>query len=110
MLTPATRSELATGDGNYAGIAFAAVLAAYFLGAIPAALAGAAHPSLRRWLSPGLAALATGALGTGAYLLTFGAHLPGIFSFSELMKSAILPSFFGVAVPAYLIGRYGNDA
>jgi hypothetical protein len=73
---------------------------AYMLGAIPAFLAGLALPTLRRVLSPTLAAAATGFAGVAIYLLTFGSHIISGPRPVEAMLIYALPAFSGVAVAA----------
>ncbi len=73
---------------------------AYILGGIPSFLAGLALPTLRRKLSPVLAATATGLLGVLVYCLTFGSHL---LSGAKPVESTLIfaiPAFSGVTVAA----------
>ena len=73
---------------------------AYMLGAIPAFFAGLALPTLRRILSPILAAAATGLLGIATYSLTFGSHLiSGPWPIQSTLLY-VLPAFSGVALAA----------
>jgi len=79
--------------------------ATYFLGAIPAFLAGLALPTLRRRLSPVLASAATGLAAVLAYALTFGSHLLAGPRPAEAVVTYALPAFTGVAVAAFLALR-----
>lgn len=89
-----------TRAGSLLLLAIGVAAGAYLVGAIPAFLAGLVLPSLRRYLPPWPAALATGLLGTLAYASTFGSHLiPGSGPIASMLVYA-LPAFGGVALAA----------
>lgn len=75
---------------------------AYFIGAIPAFLAGLCLPTLSRILSPAFAATATGLVGSVAYALTFGTHLFSGPNAIDSVRTHALPAFIGVTVAALM--------
>ena len=80
-----------------------ATAGAYLLGAVPAFAAGLALPSLRRALSPLLAAGSTGVIGTVVYASTFGNHLTS--GPAESWPFYAFPAFAGLAIAALLALR-----
>jgi hypothetical protein len=78
---------------------------AYYIGAIPAFLAGLALPYLMRRDSNSLAAIKCGVLGASAYLLTFGAHLIGPSFAIQSIVTYIIPAFVGTALASYAFSR-----
>ena len=80
-----------------------ATAGAYLLGAVPAFAAGLALPSLRRALSPLLAAGSTGVIGTVVYASTIGAHLTS--GPVQSWPFYALPAFAGLSVAAVLALR-----
>ena len=78
---------------------------AYFLGAVPAFLAGLALPFLLIWTSRPLASAACGVLGACAYLLTFGSHLLGQSPAAANLLLYALPACLGTSLAAYAYSR-----
>ncbi len=77
---------------------------AYLVGAAPSFVAGLTMPALRAAFSP-LAALVAGAVGSVAYLLSFGAHVMDGPDMGASLRIYVLPAFCGVAAAA-LLGQF----
>ena len=83
---------------------------AYFLGAIPAFAAGLSLPALRGKLSRASAAFCAGAVGTVAYLATFGAHLFGQPHPARSILTICVPAFLGTAVATLAVPSRESEA
>jgi len=97
--------------GNSAGLALGFLTGAYFLGVVPAFVAGLLLPTLRQWLSPLPAALASGSTACSVYLLMFWP--PGLASAGVRRAWVLLPmpvlgaGFLAVTGLAWLLARRG---
>lgn len=78
---------------------------AYLVGAAPSFVAGLTMPALRAAFSPLAAALVAGAVGSVAYLLSFGAHVMDGPDMGASLRVYVLPAFCGVAAAA-LLGQF----
>ena len=78
---------------------------AYFLGAIPAFIAGLALPFLIRNVSRPLALLGCGLIGVLAYLLTFGSHLRTPAFSLQAILTYTGPAFIGTLIAAYALSK-----
>ena len=78
---------------------------AYFLGAIPAFLAGLALPFLIRRASRPLAFAGCGLVGVLAYLLTFGSHLRSPAFSLQAILTYTGPAFIGTFIAAYAFSK-----
>ena len=101
----ASGASFDTGPLNLVLLFIGAASAAYFLGAVPAFLAGLALPALRRRLALFASAVSTGLAASAAYFLTFGSHL---LLEPHLVRSLLtygLPSFIGASLAALFASR-----
>ena len=78
---------------------------AYFLGAIPAFIAGLALPFLIRNAPRPLALLRCGLIGVLAYLLTFGSHLRTPAFSLQAILTYTGPAFIGTLLAAYAFSK-----
>ncbi len=110
-LAPGSRDEITrVGSGGFFGTLLGLTIGAYFLGAVPAFVAGLALPLLRKAASPAFVAPTIGLLSACVYFLTFGSHLfPGPNLAATLWFYA-LPAFLGSALPAFALARLQREA
>ena len=107
--TTATTEFTDRGVASILLLLFGAATGAYLLGVVPSFLAGIFLPTLRRRLSLGYAAAATGLTGTLFYFLTFGLH---VFTQPNPLRTILFhaaPCFIGVAAAAAIHG-YRTEA
>ena len=86
-------------------LALAAVTGAYFLGVIPAFLAGLTLPFLVRSTSRPLAITVCGFIGVFAYLLTFGSQLRSPAFSIQAVLTYTGPAFVGTVAAAYAASK-----
>ncbi len=106
LLVVATSGERPEpGIANFCLLFMGIASGAYFLGAVPAFVAGLMLPALRSRLSAVVSALCTGSLGALVYLATFGAHLLSQPQPVRSVLTACVPAFIGTAVASLAVPR-----
>ena len=111
LLVVATSGErIDPGIGSFVLLFVGIASGAYFLGAVPAFVAGLMLPALRSRLSAVVSALCTGVVGALVYLATFGAHLLSQPQPVRSVLTACVPALIGTAVASLAMPHRASEA
>ena len=102
--------RLDTSAGSLVLLFLGVASGAYFLGGIPAFVAGLALPVLRARFSSALAALCSGLVGTLVSLATFGSHLFGQPHPAQSILTLCGPALIGTAIATLAVPRHESEA